>query len=381
MPGGTARSRASRGRTIILGLMSGTSHDGADAALVAFEGGRARPRLIHHHYSRYPLALRRRVGEAPVSGALGIARLDYDLGEFFARASLDCLRAAGVGARSVSAIASHGQTIAHIPPAGGRTGATMQIGAPAVIAARTGIRVVSDFRAADIAAGGQGAPLVPYADRVLFGSLAPCAVHNIGGISNLTLIPRGAEMMAFDTGPGNSLMDIATQRLLGRPYDRGGAAARRGTPDEGMLRELMSMPYLRKRPPKSTGWELFGPGLLDSVLKGRRLRAEDVICTLAHFTARSIGAAYRRFVIPVCHIRRAVFSGGGTANGFLMELIRQELGPVEVSLSDELGVPSASREAMSFAVLARETLRGRPSNVPSATGAAREVILGSVTMP
>lgn len=374
MPGG----QAGQGRTIVLGLMSGTSHDGADAALVGF--GRGGPRLIHHHYTKYTSALRKRVGEAPYTEALLIARLDYDLGEFFARAALDCMRAAGIGAAEVSAIASHGQTIAHIPPARGRTGATMQLGAAAVIAARTGLRVVSDFRAADIAAGGQGAPLVPFADRVMFGRLAPCAVHNIGGISNLTLIPEGrGDIMAFDTGPGNSLMDIAMMKYFGRPYDRGGRIARRGRPHEGILRELMSMPYLRKRPPKSTGWELFGPDLLRTALKGRRLKAEDVICTLAHFTARSIGQAYRKFVLPSHEIRRVIFSGGGTDNRFLMELIVRELEPLEVSLSDEFGVPSNAREAMSFAVLARETLRGRPSNVPSATGASKEVVLGSIT--
>jgi len=365
---------------MVLGLMSGTSHDGVDAALVSF--GRGRPRLVLHHYTPYPSGLRRRIGGASSSPALALARLDYDLGEFYSRAALDCLLSAGISPAGLSAIASHGQTVAHIPAGRKRTGATLQLGAPAVMAARTGIRVVSDFRAADIAAGGQGAPLVPYADRLLFGHLAPCAVHNIGGISNVTVVPGGkGEMIAFDTGPGNSLIDTAMKKFFGRPCDRGGAVARSGRPDEGMLRELMAMPFFRKRPPKSTGWETFGPALLERVLKGRRLRPEDVISTLTHLTARSISEAYRRFVIPACDIRLVVMAGGGTGNRFLMELLRQELAPLDVRLSDEFGVPSAAREAMSFAILARETLRGKPSNVPSATGASRDAVLGSITCP
>jgi len=376
--GGKPRPAVPKGSKLMLGLMSGTSHDGADAALVAL--GRGRPRLIHHHYTRCPSGLRQRIKEAHSAGALSLARLDYDLGEFFARAAGDCLRAAGIDASKVSAIASHGQTIAHIPASRGRSGATMQLGSAAVIADRTGIRVVSDFRAADIAAGGHGAPLVPYADRVLFGHLAPCAVHNIGGISNVTLIPKGkGDIVAFDTGPGNSLMDSAMKKLYDRPYDRSGSVARSGTPDSGMLRELMSMAYLKKHPPKSTGWEMFGPELLDKTLKGRRIGPEDTLATLAHFTAKSIGLAYRRFVLPACKIKLAVFAGGGTGNRFLMELVRQELEPLEVRLSDEFGVPSGAREAMSFAILAHETLRGKPSNVPSATGARGRAILGSVT--
>jgi anhydro-N-acetylmuramic acid kinase len=365
---------------MVLGLMSGTSHDGVDAALVSF--GRGMPRLILHHYTNYPAGLRRRIGEASSSAALAIARLDYDLGEFYSRTALKSLRAAGIPPGRVRAIASHGQTIAHIPPEKKHPGATMQLGAPAVIASRTGIPVVSDFRAADIAAGGEGAPLVPYADRVLFGHLAPCAVHNIGGISNVTVVPEGkGNMIAFDTGPGGSLMDSAMKKFFGRPYDRGGAVARRGRPEAGMLRELMAMPYLKKRPPKSTGWEIFGPGLLDGLIKGRNLKPEDIMATLAYFTAQSIGQAYRRFVLPACDIKLAVFAGGGTANSFLMELIMQELAPVDVRLSDEFGVPADAREAMSFAILARETLRGRPSNVPAATGASKKAILGSITNP
>lgn len=366
---------------LVLGLMSGTSHDGVDASIVEF--GPSGPELVYHCHIPCPAGLRKRIAEAPSANALTLSKLDYDLGAYFANAALKCLKEAGVRPARVEAIASHGQTVAHLPGGHGKMGATMQLGSPPVIARATGIRVVSDFRAADIAAGGQGAPLVPYADKVLFGHLAPCAVHNIGGISNVTVIPPGrGKIIAFDTGPGNSLMDTAMKMLLNKSYDRGGATARRGRADQAMLKELMSMAYLRKHPPKSTGWDEFGPGLLESTLRRRKkLAPEDIMATLAEFTACSIGLAYERFVMKHASVKQAIFAGGGIKNTYLMELVKRELSPIEVNISDEFGVPSSARESMSFAILARETLADRPSNVPSATGARSKAILGSITSP
>lgn len=393
MPG-----RGSDWGRLIVGLMSGTSHDGVDAALVRLDPkghlGRkkaasidGKPLLIHHHYKPYTKrmmqAVRLAMQGAPASG---LTELGFELGAFYAEAANECIRGAGIAQGSVYAVASHGQTIYHRPPSGGRMGATLQIGNPAVIARLTGLVVVSDFRSADVAAGGHGAPLVPYADCVLFASdSGPRAVHNIGGISNLTVVPRGGlpldDVLAFDTGPGNCLMDEAARLMLGREFDRSGAAACKGRCNEAALTAMMRTPYLSKRPPKSTGRELFGPEFLKRHI--RRMKPQDALCTLAHFTAASIAHAYERHVLPSYKIGEVAFSGGGTKNAFLMGLIRERLSGLGIGciLSDELGVPSSAREAMSFAVLANETLSCRPSNVPGATGASMPVALGSITLP
>ena len=381
------------GGRLIVGLMSGTSHDGVDAALVSLDpaghlaDNSRRPVLIHHHYKPYPRRIRDSVRSAMHgASASQVAELGFALGRFYAAAVSECIGDARVPEGSVQAVASHGQTIYHRPPARGQMGATLQIGNPSVIARHTGLVVVSDFRSADVAAGGHGAPLVPFADCVLFASgEGPRAVHNIGGISNLTIVPKAGlpldEVLAFDTGPGNCLMDEAARVMLGRDYDRAGAAARKGRCDEAALSAMMRTAYLAKLPPKSTGRELFGPEFLKRHIK--RVKPAEALCTLAHFTAMSIAHAYQRHVLPRYELREVVFSGGGTKNAFLMGLIRQRLSSLGlgVTLSDSLGVPSSAREAMSFAVLANETLSGRPSNVTSATGASMPVVLGNITLP
>ncbi len=371
------------GPRLILGLMSGTSHDGTDAVIAGFGSDGGAPRLFHHAHMPHPAALRRSIAAAFDGSTRQICELNFAMGEAFAQAAIRCASEARVPMRDIAAIASHGQTICHVPRARGRAGSTLQIGEPAVIARRTLRPVVSNFRSADIAAGGQGAPLVPFADWVIFGGgQRAIAVHNIGGISNLTLVtPKLEDMIAFDTGAGNCLMDEASAAYLKKPCDRNGAVARRGRPDEALLRKLMSMPYLKTHPPKSTGRETFNLGAVDAMLGGRRLRPEDLLCTLAHFTARSIAEAYERFVFPVTRPAEIVFAGGGTENAYLMGLIQDAMGAVVIGTTERYGIPSAAREALCFAVLANETLSGRPSNVPAATGARERVVLGSITMP
>lgn len=366
---------------LILGLMSGTSHDGVDAALVSFV--RSRPRLVKHTHIAYPPALRQGIASAFEGSTEAVCRLNFALGEAFARAALRCLREAGVAPPEVEAVASHGQTIHHIPPRGRRPGSTLQIGEPAVIAQRTGIKVVSDFRTADMALGGQGAPLVPFADHVLFRSRATCCVQNLGGIANVTVVtPAIDEVFAFDTGPGNSLIDEAMRALFGKPMDRGGKVARKGKPDARLLSRLLGLPYFRKRPPKSTGRETFGSEMLKAILaRSRKMRPEDVAATLTHFTARSIKDAYARFVFPKHDVKEVILSGGGARNTFLVGLLREELSPARVKLIDEFGIPAEAKEAMSFAILANETLRGRPSSLPRVTGASRAAVLGKITLP
>lgn len=366
---------------LVLGLMSGTSHDGVDAALVAFAGNR--PRLLRHSRTAYSRALRESIHSAFGGTAEDVCRLNFTLGEVFARAALQCLRDAGADPSSVEAIASHGQTIYHIPPRGKKPGSTLQIGEPAVIAQRTGIKVVSDFRAADMALGGHGAPLVPFADHALFRRRATCCAQNIGGIANVTVVTPDLEgVFAFDTGPGVCLIDEAMMALFGKPFDRGGRTAARGRPHAGLLKRLLGHRYFRTRPPKSTGRELFGSGMLQKILKRRqRTRPEDLVATLTHLTALSIKDAYERFVFPEHEIREVILSGGGARNSYLVALIREALAPLEVRHVDEFGVPAEAKEAMSFAVLANETLRGRPSSLPRVTGASRAAVLGKITLP
>lgn len=365
---------------LILGLMSGTSHDGVDAALVRVRG--TKPRLLHHCHFLYPPSLRQKIASAQDMAVPEICRLNFELGEIFARAALRCIEGSGVRASTVDAIASHGQTIYHIPPAYNKRGSTLQIGEAAVISQRTGIPVVSNFRGADMAAGGEGAPLVPYADYLLFRGKGVRAVQNIGGIANVTVVtPEIDGVFAFDTGPGNCLIDEAMKSLFGKPIDRYGRVARKGTPDADLLATLLNHPYFTKKPPKSTGRETFGRDLIDMISRNRRIAPEDLVSTLTHLTARSIKDAYDRFVIPAQSVREVILTGGGARNDYLLSLLRSMLSPLKVRLIDDYGIPAEAKEALSFAILANETLSGRPANLPRVTGAGKRVILGSVYMP
>jgi anhydro-N-acetylmuramic acid kinase len=370
-----------RGGRLILGLMSGTSHDGVDAALTRIRGRKVA--LLRHYHMPYPPSLRQKIRAAFTEARTAdICRLNFELGEVFARAALRCMEEAGLSTGDLDAVASHGQTIYHIPPAYNKRGCTLQIGEPAIIARKTGAPVVHGFRAPDMAAGGEGAPLVPFADHMLFHGPQTRAVHNLGGISNVTVVtPELDEVRAFDTGPGNCLIDEAMHCLFGKPMDRGGKVARKGSPDAGLLETVLNHPYFQNRPPKSTGRETFGRELVEMILKRRRTRPEDLVATLTHLTARSIRDAYDKFVFPRHRLSEIILSGGGTKNNRLVSLIREEFAPVRVTLIEDYGIPSGAKEALSFAVLANETLSGRPSNLPAVTGAEKKVLLGSILFP
>jgi len=506
---------------LVIGLMSGTSCDGIDAALVAIRGGAKalRVELIAFETVPYPPAVRRLIAEvsSPPGGTVEkICQANFLLGELFAEAAVEVARKARVPMSRVDLIGSHGQTIHHLPEptriAGRRVASTLQIGEPSVIAERTGVTTVADFRPRDMACGGQGAPLVPYVDYLLFrhrsrGRL----VLNIGGIANFTYLPpacRPEQVVAFDTGPGNMLLDALTSVLTdGREsYDRDGAMAAEGTVSEPLLRWLMRHPYLRRRPPKSTGREMFGapfaseilqraecarddhpmPGSPDSPvprsacptvflssdgpgaggrsdtagqasrgtrggedrlkagllsssvprsacptvrsgaglgdtagqasrgtrggedrlkaglqtrrredrlkaglrtknsafgvppLGGLGLPPDDLLATVTAFTAESICDAWRRFIRPLGPVHEVIASGGGCHNQTLMRRLSQAFDPIPVRLSDDFGVPVDAKEAIAFAILARETMAGRPGNLPSATGARRPAVLGKI---
>ena len=348
--------------------MSGTSLDGIDVAVVEIRGRRLR--TIGFHTTPYPESLRAAL-LGPLDAA-AISRLNFRLGELYARAARAAVRRFG----PVALIGCHGQTVFH---EGGSH--TLQIGEPAVIAERTGVPVVSNFRARDIAAGGEGAPLVPYADYLLFRHPTRTRIAlNIGGIANLTIIPPAARLSqvgAFDTGPGNMVIDALTREYTsGRlNYDRGGRIAAAGRIHRGLLGRLLADPYYRRPAPKSAGREQYGAAFI-ARLKASKLAFPDLIATATALTAATIARAVRRASGPRTDL---IVSGGGVHNPPLMAQLTAFLPGIAVAPSSLLGVDPDAKEAIAFALLAHQTWRGRPSNVPSATGARHAVILGNLT--
>lgn len=372
--------------------MSGTSLDGVDAALVEVEGETVdEVRIDTRAFVTLPLAEERReaIHRAIVAGtAESLCGLHADLGEWLAEAALRVCEEAGVAPGTVDAVGSHGQTVWHRPPAGDRRGASLQLGDAATIAERTGIAVVSDFRTRDVAAGGQGAPLVPWTDRVLFSHPERTrALQNLGGIGNVTRLPRrgdDAPVLAFDTGPGNALIDAAVELATGGrlTFDRDGVLAARGVVDEALLADLLRHPFFAAEPPKSTGREEFGRPFVLRLAEAVRPEGDrdwlDVIATLTELTARTVADAYRRWLLPV-GLDEAVVTGGGARNPTLVARLRELLAPLPVHDGAVLGVDPEAKEAVAFALLAWAHLRGIPANIPSATGAAGPRVLGSLT--
>jgi anhydro-N-acetylmuramic acid kinase len=315
-----------------------------------------------------------------------LMRLDAALGELYAAAVLGLLGDAGIDPGAVDAIGLHGQTIRHIPRAeGGGQAMSWQLGSASILAERSGITVISDFRSADTAAGGEGAPLVPLADWWLFRSDDEARVLlNLGGMANLTWLPRGArldDVIAFDTGPGNALIDALATACTGRPYDAGGTMAARGRVDETRLAELLEDPYFRRTPPRSTGRERFGEAYAARLLETARAAGQsdaDVLATATALTCASVADAVDRFVRPHGAVDAVYASGGGVRNRTLMYGLAQRLAPTPVHTLDDLGVDVSAKEALAFACLAHRTLCGLPGNAPSATGAAHPVLLGRI---
>jgi len=360
-----------------IGLMSGTSADGIDAALVEFA---PEPKLHASHFLPFPAELRQRTVDLASGNYAGdsidaVGALDTELGECFARAALGLLEQSGVPAGQIRAIGSHGQTIRHRPQ--GKFPFSWQIGDPNVIAARTGITVVADFRRRDLALGGQGAPLVPAFHRAMFSDAREDrAVINIGGIANVTLLPaHGGRVTGFDTGPGNILLDAWSGSQLHQPHDTDGAFAASGQVDAGLLYALMADGYFNAPPPKSTGREYFNAGWLDQHLEPGKLAPEDVMATLVELTAQSIIDAILHHAV---HTDRVLVCGGGTHNSFLMQRLNALFGESRVESTETFGIHPDWVEAMAFAWLARETLASRPGNLPDVTGASAATILGAI---
>ncbi|MCM8749991.1 anhydro-N-acetylmuramic acid kinase [Thermomicrobiaceae bacterium CFH 74404] len=394
---------------ICVGLMSGTSADAIDAAVVGITGAGATARLELLGFGTMPLPpeVRRElflVFDQAERAVERLCSLNVVLGELFADAARTACRQAGVPLAQVFVIGSHGQTVWHQPERDSTvpisTPSTLQIGEPAVIAERTGVPVMANFRAADIAAGGQGAPLVPYFDWVtLRHPERSRAVQNIGGIANVTYLPAGGDIedvRAFDTGPGNALIDGVVTLLTGgtATFDADGRLAAQGSIDEGLLARLLADPYLNRPPPKTTGRERYGLPLCRRLLEetglpegaladpaapfSLRQRALDLVATVTAFTARSIAEVYRRWLPPIDEV---IVSGGGSRNPALLSMLRAALDPVPVVTLEAYGIDSKAKEAMAFALPAHDGLLGLPTNVPGTTGARRQVILGTLTPP
>jgi len=375
------REKASR---LVIGLLSGTSADGTDAALCEIGGSGESTELHVLAFALVPFsrALRERIFRLGQADNSELADIDVLLGEAFADAAIEACRIAGVALADVDLIGSHGQTAVHHPRSAGQVGATLQIGEAAVIAERTGKPVISDFRVRDVAAGGEGAPLVPLVDYLLFRRPGQRrALQNIGGIANVTLVTeRLADLIAFDNAPGNMALDaVARAASAGQEaYDVDGRRAARGTIDRALVAELHRHPYLAQPPPKSTGRELFGTSFVNPLLARFEGRLDDLLATLTRFSAEAIARSYREaFPAPPTEV---YVCGVGALNLTLMHHLGQLLDPVPVTTTDALGVDPNAKEAIAFAVLANETLFGHPGNVPQVTGAAGPRILGKISL-
>ncbi len=384
---------------IVIGLMSGTSADGIDAAVVRLDEAPDAPpggtlpslkwAILGHSHRSFTPELRAEIFACfhPDSSSVDrLCRLNFALGRAFGAAALDAAHGAGLMINQINLIGSHGQTLWHEPPVN-EMGSTLQMGEPAIIAEMTGVPVVSNFRTRDMAVGGQGAPLVPLADRLLLSHATRTrAAQNIGGIANVTYLPATTDskniVMAFDTGPGNMLIDEAARLVTNGEwnYDHDGVLAAQGHVDDSILMEWLAEPYFHQKPPRTTGRELFGVQRAaeywnQAIEHG--LHPNDIVAALTALTARSIENAYRTFLPTFPD--EVIVSGGGARNRTLMKMLVERLAPAHVTISDAYGLGVEAKEAVAFAVLAYESWHKRPGNVPSATGASRAVVLGSIT--
>ncbi|OHB43367.1 MAG: anhydro-N-acetylmuramic acid kinase [Planctomycetes bacterium GWB2_41_19] len=406
----------------VIGLMSGTSIDGIDACLVEISGNGLHTRINVLAFETYPYNDTTRTAILdtcnPETGTVNkVCQLNFHLGKLFANAAKSITNKAQIAIQDIDLIGSHGQTVYHIPNpvtvektedrsqkpeargqrAEGREKeawdlphirSTLQIGEPSVIAQETGVTTVADFRPRDMAAGGQGAPLVPYVDFILFRDKEKGrALQNIGGIANVTVLPKNCginDVIAFDTGPGNMIIDRITELVTNNThhFDEGGKLAARGSVNDAILSSLLAHPYLSKPPPKTTGREEFGISFADNLYKEAihsGIKDLDILATVTAFTARTIADSYKQWILPKHQLSEIILSGGGSHNSTLIKFLRQYLEPtIQLHSIDKFGISPNTKEALAFAILANETISGNPNNIPSATGAREAVIMGKI---
>lgn len=379
----------------VVGLMSGTSVDGIDAALVKITGSGpgTRIKLVDFITSGFPQGFKDYVLKNSQTGSSDVAdicKLNFLIAQLYAEAINQLCAHSKVPIEKIDLIGSHGQTIHHLPQPealfGKQVRSTLQIGDPSVLAKLTGVITVGDFRVGDVALGGQGAPLVPYFDFLLFrSSKFSRALLNIGGISNITLLPKSCsvnDVRAFDTGPGNMLIDQFMKILYNKEYDEDGHVAKSGKVNEQLLSYLMSDEFVNALPPKSTGRERYGKYYVSNILsKFKNIANEDIVATATEFTAKSIFVNYDKYLKPISKIDELFVSGGGAHNQWLLNRLEELFKGVNVRTAEEIGISSDAKEAVCFAVLANETISGNPSNIPLVTGASRSTILGKICLP
>lgn len=372
---------------VLAGIMSGTSLDGVDCAVVEFKSdgsGKRSFKLLGFVTKPYSPQTKELILKTASSqtGAKEISRLNFKLAEIFSDAVVDACAEANIAVADLDGVGSHGQTIWHEPkPATGNVGSTLQIGSHSALACALGVPTVGDFRAADVAFGGEGAPLVPIFDYDFLSRPDKDVIAlNIGGIANFTYMPAGADKsdtLAFDAGPGNVLIDAFAKKLFSADFDEGGKIARSGTVNNELFIRLQSIRFIKQKPPKSTGRELFNAELVEKLTRDLKIEPRDLIRTLTEFTAWSVAENVALFADEKADL---YVSGGGAANGFLMELLQNKLPRANVKTSDVLGVRYDAKEAICFAYLAYKTLGGEASSLPSATGAKKAAILGTVAL-
>ena len=381
----------------VVGLMSGTSLDGIDAALVIISNSGRDTKIDLKNFISipYPNELKDLLLKIspPGQGTVEqICRMNFLIAEYYVDTTFNLCDLSEIKISELDLIGSHGQTVHHLPEAenflGKEIQSTLQLGEPSVIATRTGAVTVGNFRSADMALGGQGAPLVPYFDYLIFFSKKlNRVILNIGGIANITVLPKNisaGRVLAFDTGPGNMVINSLMTRFYNREYDKDGEVASQGNISNELLLELKQFPYFNKPAPKSTGREDFGDTFVRKIVSSSeklKLNPEDIITTVAELTAQSIADALQLTELPLNKVDELVVSGGGAHNNFIMRSLAEKFRHGNVLTSDSFGIPADAKEAICFAVLANETIFGYPTNLPSVTGAKRETVLGSISLP
>lgn len=370
----------------IISMMSGTSMDGVDACLVRLSDDYSFE-IINSFSLEYKPNLRKKllsvaVGKGTVED---LCLLNFIVGKHFAKCANELIKKTGMKKSDIDFISSHGQTVWHNPKlvkfGGYRTSSTLQIGDISVIAEKTGIMTIGDFRPKDMAAGGQGAPLVPYADEKIFGKSINRAIQNIGGISNITVLSSKCPTFAFDTGLGNMLIDYYANKFFGLEYDKNAELAKQGKVDEEWLLELLKDDYYDILPPKSTGREHFNDNYAENVLKSAPNNKYDIIRTITELTAKTIYDAYDKFVFPKTSIEEVVVGGGGAYNPVLMTSLQKYFGKIAVKTHEDFGINNKLKECLAFAFLGMNTYLKRSNNVPSCTGANRDVVMGKIAYP
>ena len=367
-----------------IGLMSGTSMDGIDGCLVKiFDDFKFE--ILSVNTVSYPDEIRNKLLEIANNNGntQDICEMDFVTGKLFAKCANELIIKSGLKPDNVDFIASHGQTVFHIPElknySGITTRSTLQIGNISVISEETGVLTTGNFRVKDIAAGGQGAPLVPFADEIIFKKEIPRGIQNIGGISNITVLSPVCETFAFDTGPGNMLIDYTVKKYFDLPYDRDGEIGLSGNIDKNWLEFLLKEPYYKKNLPKTTGRELFNDRYAEKILEKAPEKKNDIIATLTALTARTIYDAYKNFVLPETRINELVLGGGGAYNKFLTELLKSYFHGIVIKTHADFGINDKFKEALAFAILGYCTINKIPNNVPSCTGAKKKVIMGEIS--